>query len=122
MSSPAQEHSLPCSGSVVGSELSSLLSSMLAGVTILHFQTGVWISAASSAQQQQTGRNGTRVGCSVCRLVGILASETESLLNPSVLWCQTFIYVLTKESDNVKKLRGHYENGTKVEFGSQGTS
>lgn len=65
-------------GSVVRSELSGLLSSMLAGVTVSHSQTGVWISAASSAQQWQTGRNSMRVGCSVCRLVGILAPETQS--------------------------------------------
>lgn len=65
-------------GSVVRSELSGLLSSVLARVTVSHSQTGVWISAASSAQQWQTGRNSMRVGCSVCRLVGILAPETQS--------------------------------------------
>lgn len=54
MFSPAQEQ---VQGHVVGSELSSLLSSMQARVAVLHSQTGVWISAASSAQQWQTGSN-----------------------------------------------------------------
>lgn len=47
---------------------------------------------------------------------------TESFLNLSVLWCQACIYLLTKKSVKVKKLRGHYENGIRAEFGSQGTS
>lgn len=65
-------------GSMVRCELSGLLSSMLARVNVPHSQTGVWISAASSAQQWQTGRNSTRVGCSVCRLMGIVEPETQS--------------------------------------------
>lgn len=48
--------------------------------------------------------------------------DTESFLNLSVLWCQACIYLLTKKSVKVKKLRGHYENGIRAEFGSQGTS
>lgn len=109
-------------GSVLGSEPSGLLGSVLAKVTIPRSQAGLWISAASSAQPWQTGRKSTRVGCSVCRLGGILAPETQSHSQTSLRSGAGLVFTyLQKKSDKVKKLRGHYENGTRAESGSQGT-
>lgn len=67
-----------------------------------------------------------RAGCSVCGLVDILTPGTrgpELLLKlprtlvPSLC---LFTYKL-KKSDEVKKVRGRCESGTRAEFGSQET-